>query len=172
MDILRVLGRAACAERAAAEVYEALAGRLERDGAVHELFRELAVAERSHARNLAEWRVTLEREGAERRPIPVGFDVPLARLEETLASAATRVEMTSDADQAFAIALEIESSELDGIYRVLVRSRQLASRRSPAAGEGDPLSPHHERLLAVVRARSRDEVVLRRAALLEAEESQ
>jgi rubrerythrin len=167
VDIVQVLTRSIRAENAAAEVYLALAERFAADGALRDLFRELAGEEREHARNLVEWRTRLEGEPSEQRPIPAGFEGPFAGLEETLRALDAKVACAATPDDAFAIALELESGELDGIYDVLGRSAEAHDPHTRFARADEHLR-HHGRLLAAVRLRSRDEVVLLRASLLEA----
>jgi rubrerythrin len=167
MEILEVVDRSIRAEQTAAAVYERLAEFFADDAALRELWQELAADEHGHAADLSEWRTRLAREPWDRRPIPRGFDRPFTNLEATLAAAVARADVATDPDDAFAIALELESSELDAIYSLLMRCSSLVRHSGGGQMGGHELGRHHARLLDAVRARSRDDVVRLRAELLE-----
>jgi hypothetical protein len=166
MDVVGLLERCVALERAAAEIYEALALRFADDAELVALWSALAADEREHARKLDTWRALAAREPAGRRASASGFAATVAELERALGDARRAAPGVRDADQAFALALGLETSELDVIYGELLRSSPVARFPDAADSARWETGRHHDRLLAVVRRRSRDDTVLLRAALL------
>ena len=72
-------------------------------------------------------------------------------------------------DEAFSIALELESSELDVIYTTLLQSSPMARFPDLADTRRAEIGRHHEALLEMVRARSQNEHNRMMAALIAAE---
>jgi rubrerythrin len=166
MDVLALLDRCIALERAAGEVYEILAARLGGDAELHELWAGMAAEEREHAHKLATWRTLAAELPAERRTQADGFEADVAELERLLAAARVEASGVADPEEAFAIALAIESSEIDAIYGTLLQSSPIA--RFPDAGETvlRETADHHRALVDTVRRRSRDEHNRLRAGLI------
>ena len=170
VDIVPLLDRCVALERGAAEVYETLGTRLAADAELRTLFATLATQERGHATKLNAWRALAAAEPIERRPHASGFEQGVAVLERLLPSTLEAARDTEDVEKAFALALALESSELDAIYTTLLQSSPIA--RFPDFHETvrRETTTHHELLLDAVRRRSQDEGNRLRAALLAARE--
>jgi rubrerythrin len=166
MDVLVLLDRCIALEGAAGDVYEVLAARFGGDAELRELWAGMAAEEREHAHKLATWRALAATMPAERRMQADGFDADVAELERLLAGARADAPGVTDPEQAFAIALAIESSEIDAIYATLLQSSPIA--RFPDAGETAlrETAGHHRALVDAVRRRSRDEHNRLRAGLI------
>jgi len=87
-----------------------------------------------------------------------------------VAKAREEAEHVSCPDDGFAIALELEMSELDAIYTTLLESSPLSRHADVAETRRREVAGHHEALVRAVRARSRDEQNLTRALLIAAED--
>jgi hypothetical protein len=172
MDVLAVVDRAMRCEREAAAIYERFATLFRGDPGLRELWADLAAEERSHFAKLGAWRTLLAREPAARRPIPSGYDASLADLEQTLAAAGARACEATTLDQAFAVALDLESSEIDDVYTELLHASPLAREPDLDAFRRREIGSHHARLVAAVRERSTDEDLLLRAEILGAEQAE
>lgn len=164
MDILPLLDRCIAVERTVSEVYDVLARRAEGDSALREFWGAMAQDERQHARKLETWRALAASEDPAHRTAAEGFEAGLREVEELVAEAWRQAEGASS--PAFAIALEIEMSELDAIYSTLLQSSPLSRYPDVAETRRREIDPHHEALMRAVRARSRDEQNLTRAALV------
>lgn len=170
MDVFPLLGRCIAIERMAGEIYDILADRVEDDTELRHFWRAMADDERLHASKLEELSQLTAVYGSERRSVIEDFEKEVGEIERLVVDAKDEAKQVDNADDAFAIALEIEMSELDLIYTTLLQRSPLPlcteiekTRRSEMAG-------HHEALVRAVRARSRNEQNLVRAALLAAED--
>lgn len=165
MQILEVLDRCTALERKAGQIYAVLATRFPDDGALRALWRGMAGQEREHARRLARWRGLIAAEPVEHRPTATGFAEAIAEVEATMGDARARAGSCQTPDEAFAIALDLETSELDELYERLLKSSPVIRR-----GDGPDVrwerNAHHAVLLRLVRERSRDEHNRLRAAIL------
>ena len=166
MDILNLVDRSIRSELAAAAIYDGFAARFPDDRA---FWSELAADEGKHAKNLAEWRRLLEQEPADRRPIANGYDGPIAELERLLEQTHARAQAATAASEAFMIALELESSELDAIYTELLQCSPLSRHPDLRLTRARELDQHHHKLVKEIRARVDDEGAQVRADLLELE---
>ncbi|MET0153276.1 MAG: hypothetical protein ABW298_11795 [Candidatus Binatia bacterium] len=81
-----------------------------------------------------------------------------------------RADRVSDVDEAFSIALALENSELDVIYTRLLQSSPIARFPDLEETRRSEIGRHHEALLEMVCARSKDERNRMQAALLAARE--
>jgi hypothetical protein len=171
MDFLALLDRCVALERAAGATYALLAGRFPDDPALRSLWEGMAADEREHAHKLATWRAVLATEDPARRPTPIGFDASLAEVEQLVADARCQAARCATADEAFALTLMLESSELDAMYTQLLQSSPIA--RFPDIDETirSETADHHDALVRMVNARSGDEGNLLRASLLVAREA-
>jgi rubrerythrin len=166
MDILPLLDRCIAIERAVAEIYDAFAARTVSDSELRELWSALAQDERQHAGKLASWRELVVGEDAGHRTAAEGFEDAVREAEALLIAARERIPEVRTPDDAFAIALELEMSEIDAIYTALLQSSPLARYPDIAETRRREVDPHHEALVRAVRARSRDDQNLTRAALI------
>ena len=170
MDILPLLDRCIAIERSAEQIYTALARRTEGDSELQQFWTAMADDERGHARKLEAWRQLSAAQRPEERSVAEGFDVVVTEIEALVKQAREEVDHVSCADDGFAIALELEMSELDAIYTTLLESSPLARHADVAETRQRDVAGHHEALVRAVRARSRDEQNLTRAALIAAKD--
>jgi rubrerythrin len=164
-EILTLLERCTELEHMAATVYEVLARRFEGDGELTALWSSLARDEQSHARKLATWHDLLANEPAEHRPQASGFEADIADLHTLLTESRVEAE-AADQEEAFAIALALENSELDVIYTTLLQSSPLSRYPDLTETVRHETAGHHQKLLEMVGRRCRAEKTLLRAALL------
>jgi len=164
-NMLTLLERCIGLERAAATVYELLARRFAADAELAALWAAMARDEHGHARKLADWRELIVRQPADHRPAASGFDGDVAEVQHLLAESRIAAE-TADEEEAFAIALAMESSELDFIYTTLLQGSPIARYPDMADTVRHETAGHHEKLLDMVRRRCRAEKTMLRAALL------
>ena len=164
-DMLTLLARCVGLERTAASVYEILARRFAGDAELAALWASLARDEHDHARMLASWRELIAGEPVEHRPQASGFEAGIADVQRLLAESRVAVE-TADEEEAFAIALAIENSELDVIYTTLLQSSPVARHPDAVGGARHETAFHHEKLVDMARRRCRSEKTMLRAAML------
>jgi len=164
-DMLNFLERCISLERSAARVYETLARRFASDAELAALWAAMARDEHGHARKLATRRDLIALEPTEHQPRASGFDADIAEVQRLLAESRVAAE-TADEEEAFAIALAVENSELDVIYATLLRSSPLVRYPDLKNAVGHETAGHHEKLLDMVRRRCRAERTMLRAALL------
>ncbi len=170
VDATEVLRQAARVEEIAAEIYATLSSRFASDSTLHGFWASMADDERKHAKKLATWQRLLELTPAEKRPDCNNFTAAVRELESFARDLRTRGEGVSDVDEAFSIALALESSELDVIYTRLLQSSPIARFPDLEETRKSEIGRHHQALLEMVRARSKDERNRTQAALLAAEE--
>jgi rubrerythrin len=170
MGVVRLLRRAARIEQAAAEIYDTLAARFSDDPLFHQFWSNMATDERKHCKKLGTWRQLLKQGPSTEPPNLADFGKPIGDLERLTRELATRASVATTPDDAFAIALALESSELDIIYTTLLQSSPIARFPDVAETRRAEIGRHHEALLEMVRARSRSEQNRTMAALIAAEE--
>ena len=163
--MLALLDQCIALEHAAAAVYEILTRRFAHDVELAALWAALARDEHDHARRLAACRDALACEPAEGAPAARGFEETVADVRWLLTQSRIDAE-TADEEEAFAIALAMENSELDAVFATL----QQSALRGRAAQVTDGMRPdgaaHYGKLLAMAKRRCRAERTMRRAALL------
>jgi len=169
MDMLVLLGRCVGLELLAADVYAVLAKRFEADGELAALWASMAADEREHALKLATWRELIAAEPPAHRPQASGFAADVDGVEQLLRTSRTTAT-TADEEDAFALALGLESSELDAIYTTLLQSSPIARYPDFAETVRHEIAGHHRTLLAAAERRCRSEKNQLRAALLAAHE--
>lgn len=170
MNILRLLRRCEGIERAAAHLYQLLARRFAKDGELARFFLDMAVDERGHAKKLATWRRFLEHRDPSRHPFATGFDESVTELEGLVGRLHKQARTAPSAEEALRIALELESSELDTIYSMVLQSSPLARFPDLAETRKVEIGSHHQKLLHMVQERCRSEDNLLAAAILGAKE--
>jgi len=164
---LPILDRCIAIERKAGEVYDRLAAQQRPDEDLHGFWSRMAADERKHARNLETYRAIVAAEDRGHPTLADGFEDALAALERLTDEGIERAAHARSADDAFGIALDLELSELDTIYTTLLRSSPLNLPRNGSYAPSD-LAPHHAALVGAIRARSKNEDHLTRAALIAA----
>jgi rubrerythrin len=169
MDLVALLARCIDLELEAAELYTVLARRAAGDAELVELWSAMADDERRHARKLATWRELVAAESPDHRPQASGFSAGVAALE-VLLQESLDAAVDADEDEAFALALGLEASELDAIYTTLLQASPLARFPDFAVTVRHETSGHHERLLEAARRRCRSERARLRLAILAAHE--
>jgi hypothetical protein len=172
VDILPLLDRCVGLEYAASEMYTLLATRLGADAELHTLWSGMAADERDHARKLATWRALVEAEPPEHRETASGFDSAVEALERLMESTRAAAARVTTADEAFALALALETSEIDAVYTKLLQSSPVARFPDVRETYHRETAGHHAALVRLVQARSRDEHNLLCAALLIAEDAE
>ncbi|MGH7819120.1 MAG: hypothetical protein ACREQ9_05045 [Candidatus Binatia bacterium] len=168
MDILPILDRAIDVERGAGEIYERIAARFPEDRRFADFWLGMADDERQHAHKLSVWRTLLELLPGSRRPMADGFERGLLELENLVREAGKKAAAVATPDEAFAIALELEESELDVIYTTLIQSSPLKRFPDIEDTRRRELGRHHAALAREVRRRSRDQKNLLQAELITA----
>lgn len=166
MDILEILDRCGGLERAVGDVYAIFAERFADDPGLRTLWRAMAEEERQHARTLETWRALVAAEFPEHRPGASGFAAAIREIEILLRNAQSQAPRCASADEAFALALELEESELDSLYTTLLRSAVFTRSSDAATTIRAETAAHHEALVRMVRERSRDDANLLRASRL------
>ena len=168
MDILVLLDRCAGLERMAAGLYEILAARFAADAELATLWSAMAADEREHARKLLAWRTIVADEPADRRPQASGFAAAVDAVERLLRRSRGSAP-TADVEEAFALALGLESSELDAIYATLLQASPLSRSADLYDAHRSEPGDHHGRLIAAAERRCRTERNRLRIALLAAQ---
>lgn len=170
MKLPRLIQRAARVEQTAAEIYDDLARRFRDDGVLRQLWKTMAADERRHAKKLSTWRQLVELTASSEDPALPGFSRALDDIEALLRDLRARVGEVRDADDAFEIALTLESSEIDALYTELLRISPIARFPDLPDLRKAETGSHHVALCELVRARSRSEANRLMAALLEQRE--
>jgi hypothetical protein len=129
----------------------------------------MAADERKHGKKLSTWRQLLKHGPTTQRPDLADFGKSMGDLERLTRSLAARAATVTTVDDAFSIALELESCELDVIYTTLLQSSPIGRFPDLADTRRAEIGRHHEALLEMVRARSQSEHNRMMAALIAAE---
>jgi hypothetical protein len=169
VDLLTLLETCSGLERTAAAIYEIFARRFAADAELAALWASLARDEHDHARALDALREPMANVAPSDRPPMDGLDEDLADVHWLLAESRIAAA-TADEEQAFAIALAIENSELDAISGAVWESASVVGDRRSIAAQAmrADTAGHHAKLLTLVQRRCRAETTMRRAALLAA----
>jgi rubrerythrin len=168
MDIVTLLTRCIALERGAGEVYRMLAARAGGDAELVRLWTAMARDEDQHADKLDAWRTLVLGEPPERRTCADGFDAGVRALEALMAHARAEAARVTTADEAFALALALERSELDAIYTTLLQASPIARFPDGSETYRRETADHHDALVAAVAARPTTEANTLAAALLAA----
>jgi rubrerythrin len=168
--VVRFLRRAASVEEAAGKIYDILAARFTDDALLHQFWSNMAADERKHGKKLGTWRQLLKPGPTTEQPDLADFGKAMGDLERLTRDLAARAAVAATPDDAFAIALALESGELDIIYTTLLQSSPIARFPDVAETRRAEIGRHHEALLEMVRARSQSEHNRTMAALIAAEE--
>lgn len=166
MKLPRLIQRAARVEQVAAEIYDGLAKKFRDDGVLRQLWTGMAADERRHAKKLSTWRQLVELAPSGDGDMLSGFTEALHEIEGLVRDLRARVDDVRDADDAFEIALTLESSEIDALYTALLRISPIARFPDLPDLRKAETGSHHVALCELVRARSRNEANRLMAALL------
>jgi rubrerythrin len=171
VNATRLLREAAQVEEIAAEIYATLSCRFAADATLRAFWASLADDERKHAKKLATWTRLLELTPRDRQPSCEAFAPAVRELGFLARELRARAGRAADVDEAFSIALALESSELDVIYTRLLQSSPIARFPDLEETHKSEIGRHHQSLLEMIRARSHDERNRMQAALLAADEA-
>ncbi len=119
MFMTEVLGRCNQLEQQVADIYRQFAASFNDDKELESFWLGMAEEEKHHAKILAAEKAALEVDSDTGYFMPE-FPAKLAELETLLKSIAEKARAGVSKDEAFALALQLEQSELDTVYRDLV----------------------------------------------------
>jgi hypothetical protein len=119
MFMTEVLGRCSLLEHRVAEIYRQFAGSLHDDKALQSYWLGMAEEEKHHGKILAAEKAALEVDSDTGYFMPE-FAAKLMEMDALLKRAEEQARIGVSKDEAFAVALELEQSELNTIYRDLV----------------------------------------------------
>ena len=167
MDMVELLGRCAGLELKAADFYDTLTRRFAGDTELARFWSAMAAEEREHARKLATWRELIAAEPPEQRPRAAGFGVEIEEIERLLDEACAAAA-TADEEEAFALALGLEGSEINAIYETLLRASPMARYPDFKERVKSESTGHHVKLLEMAGHRCKSERTRLRMELLAA----
>lgn len=151
MFMTEILGRCSMLEQRVADIYNHFARSSNADKELASFWFGLAAEEKHHSKILAAEKTALEVDGDTGYFIPefpakiVEMDTLLKRIEEKAHQGVTK-------DETFALALELEQSELNTIYRDLVlMGRAAAKLMARHMDESLSLSAHQQGLLSGIQ---------------------
>ncbi len=152
MFMTDILGRCSTLEQRVADLYTQFSGSLPQDETLQKNFwLSLASEERQHGRVLVAGKLTLEADMDPGSFLPE-YPAKLVALDATLKRIETKANHGVNSDEAFSLALDLEQSELNTIYRDLVLTGRLAGRlRAQDILPALNLSHHQEHLVAGVK---------------------
>jgi hypothetical protein len=119
MFMTEVLGRCSILEQRVADIYSQFAGSLNDDKAVESFWLGMAEEEKHHGKILAAEKAALEVDSDTGYFMPE-FPAKLTEMDALLKRVEEKAKLGVTKDEAFALALEMEQSELNIIYRDLV----------------------------------------------------
>jgi hypothetical protein len=119
MFMTEVLKRCSTLEERVADIYRQFAGSLNDDKAVESFFLGLAEEEKHHARILAAEKAALDVDSDTGYFMPE-FPAKLTEMDTMLKQVEEKARTGVTKEEAFALALELEQSELNTIYRDLI----------------------------------------------------
>jgi hypothetical protein len=119
MFMTEVLGRCSILEQRVADIYSQFAGSLNDDKELESFWLGMAEEEKHHGKILAAEKAALEVDADTGYFMPE-FPAKLTEMDALLKRAEEKAKLGVTKDEAFALALELEQSELNTIYRDLV----------------------------------------------------
>jgi hypothetical protein len=119
MFMTEVLGRCSLLEQRVADIYSQFAGSLNNDKALESYWLGMAEEEKHHGKILAAEKAALEVDSDTGYFMPE-FSAKLMEMDAQLKRVEEKARIGVTKDEAFALALELEQSELNTIYRDLV----------------------------------------------------
>jgi hypothetical protein len=136
MFMTEVLGRCGLLEQRVADIYSQFAGSLNDDKALESYWLGMAEEEKHHGEILAAEKAALEVD-SDTGYFPPEFSAKLMEMEVQLKRVEEKTRIGVTKDEAFALALELEQSELNTIYRDLVLMGRAAARVRTNGRTGD-----------------------------------
>jgi rubrerythrin len=119
MFMTDILGRCSILEQRVADIYSQFAGSLNDDKELESFWLGMAEEEKHHSKILAAEKAALEVDSDTGYFMPE-FSAKLVEMDTLLKRAEEKAKLGVTKDEAFALALEMEQSELNTIYRDLV----------------------------------------------------
>jgi hypothetical protein len=119
MFMTEVLGRCSLLEQRVAEIYSQFAGSLNDNKELESFWLGMAEEEKHHGKILAAEKAALEVDSDTGYFMPE-FPAKLTEMDALLKGVEEKAKLGVTKDEAFALALELEQSELNTIYRDLV----------------------------------------------------
>lgn len=149
MFTTEILGRCSTFEQRVADIYTQFASGLSQDETSQKNFwLSLASEERQHGRVLAAEKIALEADMDPGYFLPE-YPAKLVSLDAILKQIEAKANQGVKADEAFSLALDLEQSELNTIYRDLILTGRIAGRlRAHDILPALSLSHHQEHLVS------------------------
>ena len=119
MSMTEILGRCSMLEQRVADIYSQFAGSLNDDKELESFWLGMAEEEKHHSKILAAEKAALEVDSDTGYFMPE-FSAKLVEMDALLKRVEEKAKLGVTKDEAFALALEMEQSELNTIYRDLV----------------------------------------------------
>jgi acetylglutamate synthase len=151
MFMTDILGRCSTLEQRVADIYTQFASSLPQDAMSQKNFwLGLAAEERQHGRVLVAEKIVMEADMDSGSFLPE-YSAKLVSLDAALKQIEAKANQGVNTTEAFSLALDLEQSELNTIYRDLVLTGRGAGRlRAPDLLPGLSLSHHHEHLVSSI----------------------
>ena len=151
MFMTEVLGRCSLLEQQVADIYSQFAGSLNDDKALESYWLGMAEEEKHHGKILAAEKAALEVDSDTGYFMPE-FSAKLMEMDAQLKRVEEKARMGVTKDEAFALTLELEQSELNTIYRDLVlMGRAAVKLMARHMDESLSLPKHRQGLLEGVK---------------------
>jgi hypothetical protein len=148
MFMTEVLGRCSLLEQRVADIYSQFAGSLNDEKELESFWLGMAEEEKHHAKILAAEKAALEVDSDTGYFMPE-FPAKLAEMDTLLKLVEEKARMGVTKDEAFDLALQLEQSELNTIYRDLVlMGRAAVKLMARHMDESLSLPKHQQGLLA------------------------
>ena len=147
MFMTEVLRRCSQLEQRVADIYNQLAQNETEDRELKSFWLGMAVEEKHHAKILAAEKAALEVDSDTGYFMPE-FEAKLIEMDTVLRRVEARARLGTTKDEAFTLALELEQSELDTVYRDLVlMGRAAVKLMARHMDESLSLSKHQQGLI-------------------------
>jgi hypothetical protein len=151
MFMTEVLGRCSILEQRVADIYSQFAGSLNDDRELESFWLGMAEEEKHHSKILAAEKAALEVDSDTGYFMPE-FSAKLVEMDALLKRAEEKARLGVIKDEAFTLALELEQSELNTIYRDLVlMGRAAVKLMARHMDQSLSLPKHQQGLLEGVR---------------------
>jgi hypothetical protein len=163
MFMTEVLGRCSKLEQRVADIYSQFAGSLNDDKELESYWLGMAEEEKHHAKILAAEKAALEVDSDTGYFMPE-FSAKLVEMDAYLKQVEEKARVGVTKDEAFALALDLEQSELNTIYRDLVlMGRAAVKLMARHIDESLSLPKHQQGILEGVKRFQPSAAVQRRA---------
>jgi hypothetical protein len=163
MFMTEVLSRCSDLEQRVANIYSQFAGSLNDDKELESFWLGMAEEEKHHGKILAAEKAALEVDSDTGYFMPE-FSAKLMEMDALLKGAEERAKLGVTKDEAFSLALELEQSELNTIYRDLVlMGRAAVKLMARHMDQSLSLPKHQQGLIAGVKRFTPSAAVIQRA---------